>query len=72
MKLPPHLSISFCLKKPGAASGQENPASARQPAAYASTPEGFPNPFTGEKLGTVDFDLDLSKSRYNVVNSLFE
>lgn len=42
------------------------------PAAYASTPEGFPNPFTGEKLGTVDFDLDLSKSRYNVVNSLFD
>ncbi|MGF1698443.1 extracellular solute-binding protein [Vibrio lamellibrachiae] len=42
------------------------------PAVYASTPEGFPNPFTGEKLGTVDFDLNLSKSRYNVVNSLFD
>ncbi|USH03859.1 extracellular solute-binding protein [Grimontia kaedaensis] len=42
------------------------------PAAYASTPEGFPNPFTGEQLGTVDFNLDVSKSRYNVVNSLFD
>jgi spermidine/putrescine-binding protein len=42
------------------------------PAVYASTPAGFPNPFTGEKLGTVDFDLNLSKSRYNVVNSLFD
>ena len=42
------------------------------PAVYASTPEGFPNPFTGQKLGTVDFDLELSKSRYNVVNSLFD
>lgn len=42
------------------------------PAAYASTPEGFPNPFTGQKLGTVDFNLDVSKSRYNVVNSLFD
>ncbi|MEZ8146643.1 ABC transporter substrate-binding protein [Enterovibrio norvegicus] len=42
------------------------------PAVYASTPEGFPNPFTGQKLGTVDFDLGLSKSRYNVVNSLFD
>ncbi|WP_158161460.1 ABC transporter substrate-binding protein [Grimontia hollisae] len=42
------------------------------PAAYANTPEGFPNPFTGQKLGTVDFNLDVSKSRYNVVNSLFD
>ncbi|WP_192867820.1 ABC transporter substrate-binding protein [Thaumasiovibrio subtropicus] len=42
------------------------------PAVYAQTPEGFPNPFTGEQLGTVDFDLALSKSRYNVVNSLFD
>tara|TARA_Y100001956_G_scaffold79903_2_gene94115 strand:+ start:7033 stop:8373 length:1341 start_codon:yes stop_codon:yes gene_type:complete len=42
------------------------------PAVYASTPEGFPNPFTGQQLGSVDFDLSLSKSRYNVVNSLFD
>ena len=42
------------------------------PNVYSKTPEGFPNPFTGEKLGTVDFDLNLSKSRYNVVNSLFD
>lgn len=42
------------------------------PAVYAKTPEGFPNPFTGQQLGTVDFDLGLSGSRYNVVNSLFD
>ncbi len=42
------------------------------PAVYAKAPEGFPNPFTGQSLGTVDFDLNKSKSRYNVVNSLFD
>lgn len=42
------------------------------PAVYANTPKGFPNPFTGEQLGSVNLNLDLSKSRYNLVNSLFD
>ncbi|WP_434359441.1 extracellular solute-binding protein [Parasalinivibrio latis] len=42
------------------------------PAVYAKAPAGFPNPFNGEGMGKVKFDLDLSKSRYNVVNSLFD
>jgi phosphoglycerate transport regulatory protein PgtC len=43
------------------------------PATYAKAPEGFPNPFKDTSIGAaVKFDLDLSKSRYNVVNSLFD
>jgi ABC-type Fe3+ transport system substrate-binding protein len=43
------------------------------PAIYAKAPEGFPNPFEDESIGSeVKFDLDLSKGRYNVVNSLFD
>ncbi|MGE3627839.1 MAG: ABC transporter substrate-binding protein, partial [Hyphomicrobiales bacterium] len=43
------------------------------PATYAKAPEGFPNPFKDSSIGAaVKFDLDLSKSRYNVVNSLFD
>jgi len=43
------------------------------PATYAKAPAGFPNPFKDPSLGSaVKFDLDLSKSRYNVVNSLFD
>lgn len=43
------------------------------PATYAKAPEGFPNPFKDKSIGAaVKFDLDLSKSRYNVVNSLFD
>jgi phosphoglycerate transport regulatory protein PgtC len=43
------------------------------PATYDKAPEGFPNPFKDTSIGAaVKFDLDLSKSRYNVVNSLFD
>ncbi len=43
------------------------------PATYAKAPEGFPNPFEDSSIGAaVKFDLDLSKGRYNVVNSLFD
>lgn len=43
------------------------------PATYAKAPKGFPNPFTDKTIGSeVKFDLGLSKSRYNVVNSLFD
>jgi ABC-type Fe3+ transport system substrate-binding protein len=43
------------------------------PATYAKAPAGFPNPFEDKSIGAaVSFDLALSKSRYNVVNSLFD
>lgn len=43
------------------------------PATYAKAPKGFPNPFKDSSIGAaVKFDLGLSKSRYNVVNSLFD
>jgi phosphoglycerate transport regulatory protein PgtC len=43
------------------------------PATYAKAPAGFPNPFKDESIGAaVKFDVDLSKSRYNVVNSMFD
>ncbi|WP_456406337.1 ABC transporter substrate-binding protein [Thiolapillus sp.] len=43
------------------------------PKAYAKAPADFPNPFKDNSIGSgVKFDLTLSKSRYNVVNSLFD
>ena len=43
------------------------------PMTYAKAPAGFPNPFKDKSIGAaVKFDLDLSKNRYNVVNSLFD
>ena len=43
------------------------------PATYAKAPEGFPNPFKDKSIGSaVKFDLQLSKGRYNVINSLFD
>lgn len=43
------------------------------PATYAKAPEGFPNPFKDSSIGAaVQFDLGLSKGRYNVVNSMFD
>ncbi len=43
------------------------------PATYAKAPPGFPNPFKDKSIGSaVKFDLQLSKGRYNVVNSLFD
>ena len=43
------------------------------PATYAKAPAGFPNPFKDKSIGAaVKFDLELSKNRYNVINSLFD
>jgi len=43
------------------------------PATYAKAPKGFPNPFKDKSIGSaVKFDLGLSKSRYNIINSLFD
>jgi len=43
------------------------------PNTYAKAPSDFPNPFKDKSIGAaVKFDLGLSKSRYNVINSLFD
>ncbi len=44
------------------------------PATYANAPANFPNPFKdGSTIGAaVNFDVKLSKSRYNLVNSMFD
>jgi len=43
------------------------------PAIYAKAPEGFPNPFKDSSIGAqVKFDVNKSKSRYNLVNSMFD
>ncbi len=43
------------------------------PKTYAKAPAKFPNPFKDSSIGSaVKFDLALSKSRYNVINSLFD
>jgi len=43
------------------------------PKTYAKAPKDFPNPFTDKSIGAaVKFDVNLSKSRYNLVNSLFD
>ena len=43
------------------------------PATYAKAPAGFPNPFKDKSIGAaVKFDLQVSKNRYNVINSLFD
>jgi spermidine/putrescine-binding protein len=43
------------------------------PAAYATAPDGIPNPFEGDDVkASVNFDADRSEKRYNVVNSLFD
>ena len=43
------------------------------PATYAKAPADFPNPFEDKSIGAaVKFDLQLSKGRYNVINSLFD
>jgi hypothetical protein len=42
------------------------------PAAYAKAPAGYPNPFGGTIKAKVNFDPDLSESRYYVVVSLFD
>jgi len=43
------------------------------PKTYAMAPAGFPNPFKDSSIGAaVKFDVNLSKSRYNLVNSMFD
>ena len=43
------------------------------PDTYAKAPADFPNPFKDESIGAaVKFDVELSKERYNIVNSLFD
>jgi spermidine/putrescine-binding protein len=42
------------------------------PATYQSAPAGYPNPFSGKIKPKVKFNSDLSRSRYYVVNSLFD
>jgi len=43
------------------------------PATYANAPADFPNPFKDKSIGAaVKFDVNLSKERYNIVNSLFD
>lgn len=43
------------------------------PKTYAKAPKDFPNPFKDKSIGAaVKFDVELSGSRYNLVNSLFD
>ena len=42
------------------------------PATYAKAPAGYPNPFNGSIKTKVNFDSDLSESRYYVVLSMFD
>jgi len=43
------------------------------PETYAIAPKDFPNPFKDKSMGAaVKFDVVLSKTRYNIVNSLFD
>jgi len=42
------------------------------PSVYAKAPQGYPNPFGGKIKPKVSFDSDLSRSRYYVVNALFD
>ena len=43
------------------------------PKTYEKAPKDFPNPFKDKSIGAaVKFDVELSKTRYNIVNSLFD
>jgi spermidine/putrescine-binding protein len=43
------------------------------PVTYAKAPKDFPNPFVDKSIGAaVKFDVVLSKTRYNIINSLFD
>ena len=42
------------------------------PSVYKKAPAGYPNPFTGKIKPKVNFDSELSESRYYVVSSLFD
>ncbi len=42
------------------------------PEMYEKAPAGYPNPFGGKITAKVKFDPELSRSRYYVINSLFD
>ena len=42
------------------------------PSSYKKAPPGFPNPYTGTIKPKVNFDSELSESRYYVVSSIFD
>ena len=42
------------------------------PSIYAKAPAGYPNPFSGKIQAKVNFDSNLSESRYYVVLSMFD
>jgi ABC-type Fe3+ transport system substrate-binding protein len=42
------------------------------PSVYKKAPPGFPNPFTGRIKPKVNFDSELSETRYYVVSSLYD
>jgi len=42
------------------------------PSTYRKAPPGFPNPYTGTIKPKVNFNSDLSESRYYVVSSIFD
>ena len=43
------------------------------PKTYSKAPADFPNPFKDESIGkAVKFDVVLSKSRYNLINAMFD
>lgn len=42
------------------------------PAIYKKAPAGYPNPYGGKIQAKVKFDSDLSRSRYYLVNSLYD
>lgn len=52
---------------------KENSRLPLRPEVYKRAPEGYPNPFTDPALkNKKKFDVKLSKSRYNLVNALFD
>lgn len=42
------------------------------PALYAKAPPGYPNPFSGKIKPKVNFDSELSQSRYYLVSAMFD
>ncbi len=42
------------------------------PAVYAKAPKGFPNPYDGKIKAKVNFDSDLSETRYYLVSAIFD
>jgi phosphoglycerate transport regulatory protein PgtC len=42
------------------------------PSTYAKTPAGYPNPYSGKIKPKVNFDSELSETRYYVVNAMYD